>query len=91
MTPSEQQLAKYWDNGNFVEFDPVNDLNAMHEAEKLVENNDECLLQLLRIVETARGYDWTKMQGVDGCRCCAFATAAQRAEAFLRTLGLWEG
>ena len=68
----------------------LSDLNAMREAEKLVENNDEYLLHLLRIVETARSYDWKQMLGVDGCRCCAFATAAQRAEAFLRTLNLWQ-
>jgi len=58
------------------------DLNAMHEAEKLVTS--DCNLtyanQLAKIVN-ANYSD-------DPCFFCA--TARQRAEAFLRTLGKWE-
>jgi hypothetical protein len=59
-----------------------NDLNAMHEAEKFVTS--DCNLtyanQLARIVD-AHYSD-------DSAFFCA--TARQRAEAFLRTLGKWE-
>jgi hypothetical protein len=60
--------------------DYLNDLNAMHEA-----------------VETLRGKDgpqWFDFQRTLMIECgswmnCIQASAAQRAEAFLKTLGLW--
>lgn len=53
-------------------------LNAMHEAEKVL-NHD----QLLRY--------WGHLMNICGDRYRPIlATAAQRAEAFLRTLGKWE-
>lgn len=57
--------------------DYLNDLNAMHEAEKILNTNqaaDYC--ELLRPI-------------ICGCWRLVHATAAQRAEAFLRTLNLW--
>ncbi len=53
------------------------DLNAMHEAEKtLTDNQISPFLMILS--QEVEGVDW------------AFrATASQRAEAFLRTLNLW--
>jgi hypothetical protein len=93
MTPEEQRIAIakacgwelrdiYWyGDGKECEVPPnyLNDLNAMHEAEKtaLVHNyrlhsGDECVEQnYLR-------------------RISKFAAATQRAEAFLRTLNLWK-
>jgi hypothetical protein len=63
--------------------DYLNDLNAMHEAEKiLTDPQHRRYRQLLR--------------GVVGdhlcvtCRAHVSATAAQRAEAFLRTIEKWE-
>ncbi len=50
--------------------DYLNDLNAMHEAEKVLQGE-----QLTEYVE--RWVEWN-------------STAAQRAEAFLRTLGPWK-
>ena len=66
----------------------VNDLNAMHEAEKVLNHTDryqfgKALCSLLKI-DTDGGLDV-----VDIYYAC-HATAAQRAEAFLRTLGKWE-
>lgn len=66
----------------------VTDLNAMHEAEKLLKNIDRyqlgiALCGILKI-ETEGGMDV-----VDIYYAC-HATAAQRAEAFLRTIGKWE-
>lgn len=64
------------------------DLNAMHEAEKvLTEKQQVWYLQKLTQVRYRAG-----VGGMIGCMIdkTTFATAAQRAEAFLRTLGKWE-
>lgn len=55
------------------------DLNAMHEAEKVLQN------QFTPMIEEAywRNLQWVKPHPI-------YATARQRAEAFLRTLGKWE-
>ena len=55
--------------------DYLNDLNAMHEAEKMLnsEHSHEYYVQLSMKVNRP-----------------FIATAPQRCEAFLRTLGLWE-
>jgi len=59
--------------------DYLNDLNAMHEAEKVLtdENAEKFRAWLLKL----NGYNHDR---VVSC------TAAQRAEAFLRTIGKWE-
>jgi hypothetical protein len=52
------------------------DLNAMHEAEKVLTPDEK----------------WDYMDEIDRMteRVPYFCTAAQRAEAFLRTIGKWE-
>jgi hypothetical protein len=58
--------------------DYCNDLNAMHEAEKALGlAYDRWTRELREICERDR-------------RCIESATARQRAEAFLRTIGKWE-
>jgi hypothetical protein len=69
--------------------DYLNDLNAMHEAEQTLWEKDwtsrhDFVDKLARIMSPAWGYH--QQSGLD----LLDATAAQRAEAFLRTLGLWE-
>jgi hypothetical protein len=61
-----------------AEFTPdyLNDLNAIHEAEKVL-NNVQRERYRTELVYSHAGRD-------------VFATAAQRAEAFLRTIGKWE-
>ncbi len=66
--------------------DYLNDLNAMHEAEKHL-TKDQCYLYYRILFDSDGTYGrvlhthhWHLIR----------ATAAQRAEAFLRTLGLWE-
>lgn len=61
--------------------DYLNDLNAMHEAEKMLSDMQLrvydkwlCGRRFIKALET---YAW-------------HATAAQRAEAFLRTIGKWK-
>jgi hypothetical protein len=63
--------------------DYLNDLNAMHEAEKTLSYNDK--QKYLDILADAPRDDiyYTYVDSV-------FATAGQRAEAFLRTVGRWE-
>jgi len=59
--------------------DYLNDLNAMHEAEKALS------------LKGRNNYiDWLGTTYYDSWEFCR-ATAAQRAEAFLRTIGKWEG
>lgn len=64
--------------------DYLNDLNAMHEAEKRLVKEDA--------PEMLGNYHAHLIQVMD-CKTCSWrrihATAAQRAEAFLRTLDLW--
>lgn len=67
--------------------DYLNDLNAMHEAEKMLTEEQRELFRSI-LVDVVRGT-------VDRLRitwqaALCHATAAQRAEAFLRTLGLWK-
>ena len=58
--------------------DYLNDLNAMHEAE-----------MPLGEFESTVYYD-TLIYITGSQRAATFATAAQRAEAFLKTIGKWE-
>lgn len=65
--------------------DYLNDLNAMHEAEKTL-----IFSQRLKYYEqlrngTANPSGW-RLSDIELVRC----SAGERAEAFLRTLGLWE-
>jgi hypothetical protein len=63
--------------------DYLNDLNAMHEAEKTLSRNDK--QKYLDILADAPREDiyYTWADSV-------FATAAQRAEAFLKAIGKYE-
>ena len=57
--------------------DYLNDLNAMHKAEKILDYNQ------LRDMEDSVSFRFAVLP--------FHATAAQRAEAFLLTIGKWEG
>ena len=58
--------------------DYLNDLNAMHEAEKVLTS------------EQVTSYVYSLESMNEQWSTPAFATAFQRAEAFLRTIGKWE-
>ena len=67
-----------WSDDGWIP-DYLNDLNAMHEAEK--------------VLTYAQGGDmtlWIQRMTCAGYGPQLFATAAQRAEAFLRTISKWE-
>ena len=58
--------------------DYLNDLNAMHDAEKMLnEKQEDIMNSTLWDIMNGRKYLW-------------HATASQRAEAFLRTIGKWK-
>ena len=57
---------------------PLSDLNAMHEAEKMIQKNADHVFDYMDNLEQVTSF------------VPHFATAAQRAEAFLRTLNLWK-
>ena len=59
--------------------DYLNDLNAMHEVEKTLTNLVDQLTYLYKLSPVKS--EWT----------LATATARQRASAYLRTIGKWEG
>jgi hypothetical protein len=81
MSPEAQRIAiaeacgwtRYFPESTLPDY--LSDLNAMHEAEK--------------VLTPEQGWEYAQNLVVDGGRGW-FATAAQRAEAFLRTLNLWE-
>jgi len=105
MNPEQQQLAiaeacgrvqradgfwfpagKYYGSAGIPDY--LNDLNAMHEAEKTLthETRPEYLCQLFDAATRGR----SGLYPVDENYLSHHATASQRAEAFLRTIGKWE-
>jgi hypothetical protein len=91
----EEQIFAFPPNGAYHEIgqntfmpDFLNDLNAMHEAEKVLDENQDHPITY-----------WEELEKIVGCldsdngndmRKVICATAPQRAEAFLKTLGLWQ-
>lgn len=65
--------------------DYLSDLNAMHEAEKVLTEEQWHDYWNWLFVATTRGVDTRNAE-----HKIAHATAAQHAEAFLRTLNLWK-
>ncbi len=83
--PSLKDDPNYvWSDQGSILPDYLNDLNAMHEAEKVLnrfEQRDGYWQHLSVITERGRTAPIYYL--------LATATASQRAEAFLKTLGLW--
>jgi hypothetical protein len=61
-----------------------NDLNAMHEAEKVLKGYEQIATYVWHLEN--RSEDWS----TDEHMMATHATARQRAEAFLKTLERWE-
>jgi hypothetical protein len=80
--------GKYW--GSLSVPDYLHDLNAMHDAEKTLDFEQSELFEDELCDVTFKDND-----GLENPLPCRFsvchATAAQRAEAFLKTIGKWEG
>jgi len=64
--------------------DYTHDLNAMHEAEKVLKGYKQVATYVWHLGINAG--DWSTGENM----MTTHATARQRAEAFLRTLGKWE-
>lgn len=71
-----------WDFDSLPDF--LHDLNAMHEAEKVL-NEDQQEQYLNNLYEVCNLHSMINDAWNLNC-----ATASQRAEAFLRTIGKWE-
>lgn len=67
--------------------DYLNDLNAIHEAEKVLTTTEQQNSYYANIAEITWGCEETSDRQVVFNQLTA--TAAQRAEAFLKTLNLW--
>ena len=61
--------------------DYCNDLNAMHKAENLIDKDDLHFVYSYNLYNTVVPMDHQPFR----------ATARQRAESFLKTIGKWEG
>ena len=88
-TPSESDVCV--DVPNYL-----NDLNAMHDAEKFILSTD-LYIQYVNYLFRSVGLNRTYYMGAtpevfpaDRQFAVFHATASQRAEAFLRTIGKWE-
>ena len=79
------------DRDSYYLLDYLNDLNAMHEAEKILDITkvEQYCSTLVRIVRHSLGID--DYESILPTRFAVYSTAAQRAEAFLKTIGKWEG
>ena len=84
----------YWEDpkGNMIGVscgmrfpDYLNDLNAMHEAEQVLHGQLSLWWNYMDALEKA-SVEFNQL----GCGSHIHATAAQRAEAFLKTLNLWK-
>jgi hypothetical protein len=64
--------------------DYLNDLNAMHEAQNKLQDAD-----FGKFVSLLKGEYLERTRGLTSDGCIS-ATAAQRAEALLRTIGKWK-
>jgi len=73
--------SKTHDGGRTGIEDYCNDLNAMHEAEKVL-TDEQCVFIRKHLRE--------RLENHPASRYVWNATARQRAEAFLRALGKWE-
>ena len=91
MTPEKQRVAIAEACGWKVQINTLpnylNDLNAMHEAEQVL--TDEQDLQYSEALEQVVEGRFVTNNAED-MRRLRSATATQRAEAFLRTIGKWE-
>jgi len=71
--------------------DYLNDLNAMHEAESVMDfhHDQRWIENLVQIGLRESALTLDRTDGWDWALVCARSTAAQRAEAFLKTLNIW--
>jgi hypothetical protein len=82
--PSGFLEGKRWlFQGQWIVFDPLNDLNAMREALSMLNEQQQIAFSAKLVLLTK----WNRAQ--DSIWKIANATCGQYAEALLRTLNLW--
>ena len=87
-------LDEYHSEGHWLDSELpsyTTDLNAMHEAEKVL--GDKWMPYARKLLEITTGCgDNMPLGFLNGATLCSavHATAAQRAEAFLKTIGKWK-
>ena len=69
--------------------DYLNDLNAMHEAEKVIYGNPNLPKKYTQQIKNAIRREAGVTKAQMDFDMCITATARQRAEAFLKTIGKW--
>jgi len=79
--------GEYW--GSLGVPDYLNDLNAMHEAEEATFCNS--MLWDIFVERLCDVTEAVNVSMIDALIITNRATAAQRAEAYLRAIGKWEG
>ncbi len=92
ISPDFKKVCTVWKDGQLggeLFPDYLNDLNAMHEAEK-VFSPQRCVAGVYSSANWERYYATLCRNAERDGTSVAHATAPQRAEAFLRTLGLWK-
>lgn len=89
MTESQCNPAFIWREGNIPDY--PSDLNAMHEAEKTLSEGqrDDYVFWITELACFRHPVPHACHSSAERLRAIR-ATAAQRAEAFLRTLGKWK-
>ena len=70
--------------------DYLNDLNAMHEAEKMLYRDPNSPKKYTQQIKNAIRREAGVTKAQMDFDVCITATAAQRAEAFLKTINKWE-
>lgn len=86
MTDEEITLCLIETPETTLETDVLSDLNAMHEVEKtLVDDIEKCLSYQRALLKSCEAEQYNIANSF-----IWHATATQRAEAFLRTVGKWE-
>jgi hypothetical protein len=90
MKPEEQRIAIAeacgWQGGYYgsiPDSDYLNDLNAMHEVEETLSEGQRLIHEHYLADSSIKAGNFSHWPLIH-------ATAAQRAEAFLKTLGKWE-
>ena len=101
MTPEKQRIAIAkacgWTDTQIIDGkygqtdvpDYLNDLNACHEMEQVLDY-EQCEAFSNTVADIVQAANREKDYAFPWAFARIHATAAQRCEAFLRTLGLWE-
>ena len=91
---SDYLPASHWVRNDEIRIFPpdyLNDLNAMHEAEKVLSPANQLASGESQWSEYLVWLGFCGKNKTHVVYGCVTATAAQRAEAFLRTIGKWKG